>query len=156
MASHSFAGSSIGLARPDRVLVWLGAGCVVLGGLVAAVTRPLQLTDGSWAAAYLVLVCGVAQYVMGRVLGLPAVPGKPGWSLVAVWNLGNLAVIAGTLLEVPAIVDAGAVLLVAALGLAWLAGRAVPRPVGWLYRGMLLVLLVSIPVGVVLAHLRAG
>ena len=39
--------------------------CVVAGGLVAAVTGPLRLEHGSWAAAYLVLVGGVAQGALG-------------------------------------------------------------------------------------------
>ncbi|MCE5292393.1 MAG: hypothetical protein LLG14_24605, partial [Nocardiaceae bacterium] len=51
-------------------LVVLGMSQVILGGLVAAVTRPLALTHGSWLAAYLVLVGGVAQYTMGRVAAL--------------------------------------------------------------------------------------
>jgi len=36
-----------------------GAGCVIVGGLVAAVTGPSGLEQGSWLAAYSVLVCGV-------------------------------------------------------------------------------------------------
>ena len=53
------------LRPPEVVLVDLGACGIVLGGLVAAVTGPLELEQGSWAAAYLVLVVGVAQVVVG-------------------------------------------------------------------------------------------
>ena len=48
------------------MLTATGIGSVVLGGLVAAVTEPLDLTHGSWVAAYLVLVGGVGQGAMGR------------------------------------------------------------------------------------------
>jgi hypothetical protein len=57
---------------PAEILIFVGASCVVLGGLVAAFTGPLQLTDGSWLAAYLVLVCGEAQYrsmLVGLLVG---------------------------------------------------------------------------------------
>lgn len=156
----------LGLEKPERVLVVLGACCVVLGGLVAAAAGPLQLSEGSWVAAYLVLVCGVAQYAIGRASTLLAAAPSPagrGWAMVVLWNLGNAAVIAGTVIDTPAVLDAGAALLAAGLAIAWLAvqridtsavrSRAV-RPVGWFYRGMLLILLISLPVGVVLAHLR--
>lgn len=151
---------------PERVLVVLGACGVVLGGVVAAATRPLHLSDGSWVAAYLVLVCGVAQYAMGRAPTLRAAAPSPatrGWAIVVFWNLGNAAVIAGTLIETPAVVDAGAILLAAGLALAWRAVRRRGtsatrppggRPVAWLYQGMLLILLLSLPTGVALAHLR--
>ena len=100
----------IGLGPPGRVLVVVGAGCVVLGGLVAALTGPLRLAQGSWLAAYLVLVCGVSQYAMGRVPALVAAaptPDRCGWTQLGCWNLGNAAVVVGTLLALPAVVDLG-------------------------------------------------
>ena len=56
-------------------LLVAGAASIVLGGLVAAVTGPLELEHGSWAAAYLVLVSGVAQWVMGEARSWR--PGSP-------------------------------------------------------------------------------
>lgn len=133
----------------------LGGVGVVAGGLVAAVTSPLDWTKGSWAAAYLVLVVGVAQYVMGRMRPAGPRPDRVGWGQLAGWNLGSALVIGGTLAATPLLVDLGSVLLVVALVLALLAaapGRS--GLVGHAYRAMLLVLAVSIPVGIVLSHLR--
>src|SRR5699024_5376917 len=71
--------------------------------------------------------------------------------------------VVGTLLGLPLGVDAGSVLLIVALLLALmqLRGRSEPRaaggPVrllGWAYLAVLIVLVVSIPVGIALAHLR--
>lgn len=143
---------------PARVFFVVGSCCVVLGGLVAAVTGPLELDKGSWLAAYLVLVCGVAQCAIGtaqaRLAGRPIPPAR-GWSQLTCWNLGNAAVIAGTLIGVPVIVDAGGALLAITLGIALHAARhAVSGLAGWAYRWVLVVLLVSVPIGVVLAHLR--
>ncbi|MCK9250855.1 MAG: hypothetical protein M0P31_17990 [Solirubrobacteraceae bacterium] len=120
--------------RPATVLVVLGIACVVLGGLVAAVTDPLDLESGSWAAAYLVLVGGVAQVAMGaaRIVlhpravgpvpggqdGVAAGPVRDGWVQVAAWNGGNVGVIVGTLVDVPAIVAVASVPLVVALVIA--------------------------------------
>ena len=157
-------------SRPARVLVVAGACCVVLGGVVAAVTGPLELDEGSWLAAYLVLVCGVAQYAIGQAWARPAAPLDPrvlGWTQVASWNLGNAAVIGGTLTDIPLLVDIGALLLVIGLGIALrpvrhtahstTAGQDSMSPLAIrAYRGLLLLLLVSIPVGVGLAHLRGG
>ena len=143
---------------PGRIFVVAGSCCVVLGGLVAAVTEPLELVKGSWLAAYLVLVCGAAQYAFGTVqlrLAGPSIPPTRAWAQLACWNLGNAAVIWGTLTGVPVIVDAGGALLVIGLGIALLASRpAGLRLTGRVYRCALVVLLVSVPIGLALAHLR--
>lgn len=156
-------------------MVVLGALGVVSGGLVAAVSDPLSLAKGGWLAAYLVLVCGVGQYVMGLVQARPEV--RPtgaghGWTQVLCWNVGNLGVVVGTLAGVVWVVDLSAVLLLVALGAALAVvspgrlsdGREPGRPgrgrgerlAWWAYRAMLLVLVVSLPVGVVLAHTGSG
>lgn len=152
---------------PDAITSVIGAGCVVLGGLVAAVAGPLRLADGSWVAAYLVLVGGVAQYAIARApghLGARPIAGRTGWALTVTWNSGNAAVIAGTVADVRILVGVGAVLLVAGLVLAWQTVRrpatavqsATSRRTRVAYHGLLLVLLVSIPIGVVLAYLPDG
>lgn len=135
--------------------------------MVAAVTGPLQLAHGSWLAAYLVLVGGVAQYVIGRAptwFGPPTSP-RSGWFELAGWNLGNLGVAAGTLTAVPILVDIGGVLLLIVLVLLLrdTLGRrdgappaSLPQWTRWTYVVMLIVLVVSVPVGLVLAQLRAG
>jgi len=163
------AGAERGLAtrpKPSWAMILLGYGCIIAGGLVAAVTGPLDLAEGSWLAAYLVLVGGIAQLALGwvpGVLGCSDAGDPGGWIPVVAWNAGNALVVVGTLLGLPLGVDAGSVLLIVALLLALmqLRGRSEPRaaggPVrllGWAYLAVLIVLVVSIPVGIALAHLR--
>lgn len=142
----------------------LGATFIILGGAVAAVTGPLSWTKGSWAAAYLVLVCGVAQYLMGQVSAQGSST-LTGWWLLAGWNLGNAAVIIGALASAPYIVDAGGVILLVCLitVLVALVRRrpadvvgTLKEPVRWLLISVALILAISVPVGLLLAHLRAG
>ncbi len=153
-------------AAPSWVLIVCGYACIVAGGLLAAVTGPLDLGQGSWAAAYLVLVGGIGQLGLGWVPGVLGRPtdGTSAWAVMLAWNLGNALVIAGTLAGLTLGVDAGSVLLVLALVLALVAltgwRREVPaadrwrRRLGWAYLALLVLLAVSIPVGIVLAHLR--
>jgi predicted acyltransferase len=144
--------------RDIRVFAILGVICVVGGGLVAASTAPLQSERASWAAAYLVLVAGVAQIALGAGQALFAVSPptrRIAAAQVAGWNVGNAAVIVGTLFQVLVIADIGALLLLATLirSLQAVRGTSGGRP-GRLYRGLLVVLVVSIPIGLVLARLR--
>ncbi|MGV1037757.1 MAG: hypothetical protein ACOYD0_12140 [Candidatus Nanopelagicales bacterium] len=158
---------------PGIAMIAVGTSCVVLGGLVAAVTGPLGLGKGSWLSAYLVLVCGVSQLamgVMGARVGGRQLSRRLGWTQFTTYNLANVTVIAGTLVGgLPFLIDAASVLLVVALGIALnrsgtrsrSAEAAVTeavstsgRAVMWGYRGLLVVLLVSIPVGMLLSHLR--
>jgi len=159
--------------RPGAAMAALGSAAVVAGGLVAAVTGPLALARGSWAAAYLVLVCGVGQLAMAAArLLAPAVADGPadapaaqarsarrGWQQLGTWNLANALVIAGTLAAPrvsPWIVDIGGLGCVAAVVLAWLQARTLPRGFSsGAYRALLALLAVSIPVGLLLTHLRS-
>ena len=147
--------------RPDDMFLVVGGACIVAGGLVAAVTEPLRLAHGSWSAAYLVLVGGVAQIALGasqRALTGRETPTPVLITELAAWNLGSALVIGGTLVGNPVIVDAGGVALVVALAVLarTVRGGARPRWAVWTYRGALAVLLVSIPIGLVLAHVRAS
>lgn len=154
-------------------MVAVGTSCVVIGGLVAAVTGPLGLDKGSWLSAYLVLVCGVSQVamgVMGSRVGGGQIPDRLGWAQFTSYNLANATVVVGTLVGgLPLLIDAASVLIVAALGIAlyrsgtWsrsadaVVAESVTtssRLVAWSYRGLLVVLLVSVPVGMLLSHLR--
>jgi hypothetical protein len=145
-----------------RAAVVIASFLVVMGGVVAAVTRPFELDVGPWLAAYLVLVGGVAQVALG--LGQAWIAAVvPGRRLVQAesmtWNLGVAAVIVGTLATAPAAMTLGGVSLAVGLGL-FLGGvrriRSAPSWVVVLYRGVIAILLVSIPVGVGLAWLRHG
>lgn len=142
----------------------IGVFCVIAGGLVAAVTAPAPTEHGTWAAAYLVLVGGVAQIGLG--LGQAMFRARTPTCVVAVqaigWNVGNAAVLCGTVLGVTALVDAGGALLVIALvllGLGVSRARAGPASGGakrylYGYRLLILILIVSIPIGLVLARVR--
>jgi len=137
----------------------------VAGGLLAAVVAPAPTEHATWAAAYLVLVWGVAQVGLGMGQWLCA--GRLSTALVVAqvigWNLGCAAVVVGTVSGVPAVADVGAVLLVVTLILlaGGLTGGPARRRVGvpsWARLGyglLITVLLVSVPVGLVLLRLRA-
>ena len=139
----------------------IGAICIIAGGLVSAVTASVPSQAAAWTVAYLVLVSGVAQLALG--LGQSALAAVPSWRLIglelATFNLGNLAVMVGTLVRMPLVVDVGGVLLLVALalfiwGVRGSSSRA--RVVLYGYRFVTLVLLVSIPIGLALAHIRAA
>jgi hypothetical protein len=150
------------------VLTAIGICSVVLGGLVAAVTEPLDLAHGSWLAAYLVLVGGVAQCAMGqaRFRRPDVMRPRRGWAQIGCWNVGNALVIGATLAGEPLAVDLGSAVLLVALAIAWRdarsdAGSVAHSSAGWAaalavdaYRTLLLVLAASIPVGMALSQLR--
>lgn len=154
---------SVQINREGPVLfAVLGAGMIVAGGLVAAVDGAAPFDHGSWLAAYLVLVGGVSQIVLGLGhLFLPAPP--PSARLLRVqlacWNVGNVVVAGGVLAGATAMVIAGSAVLLAALG-GFAAGA------GWAWsaaRGRLaayhtfgLMLAVSVFIGAALAGANPG
>lgn len=138
----------------------IGSAFVILGGLVAAVSTPLGFASGPWLAAYLVLVCGVAQCLFGimrrYVAPSPMTGGVFAVELVC-WNAGNAAVVVGDLVRIPFVVGIGGALLVVVLVLQLVHLRHVVgglRWAAWLYGIVVVVLLVSIPTGIVLAALQ--
>jgi hypothetical protein len=152
--------------RRQQLLPFLVVGilCVIAGGLIAAATAPAPTERGTWAAAYLVLVGGVAQagLGLGQALSTTRTPTPVVAMEVVGWNLGNVAVLVGTLTELTALVDFGGALLIVAL---ILLARGVTSPLvrhadgvhRWFAYGygvLILVLLLSIPVGLVLSHAR--
>lgn len=149
------------MIKPSTAMVVTGSGCVVAGGLTAAATGPLTLDHGSWLAAYLVLVCGASSYAIGTVQARPVEPAMRtglAWAQLGSWWLGNAAVITGALTDTPPVVNAAVAPLVLALAVA-LADTLRPgrqasasRPSRWAYRGLLMALVVSAPIGAVLAH----
>jgi len=139
----------------------VGAACIVAGGLVAAVSAPAPSEHASWAAAYLVLVVGAAQAALGVGQALLAlrVPSRRNVAVqFTAWNLGNAAVLTGTLAGITTLVDTGGALLLVAL-LLLRGGRTGREPRTWLlgaFRLLAAVLLISIPIGLVLARTRSG
>lgn len=161
-------GVATGLADRQRELLpftAVGVACVLAGGLVAAATSPAPTEHTSWAAAYLVLVGGVAQVGLG--LGQAMFTARTSTPVITLqttgWNLGNAAVLTGTLLGDTAWVDLGGALLLVTLGLLSrsLISTRVREVHGvgrWClhgYRLLVLTLLVSIPVGLLLAGGRS-
>ncbi|MEO6885873.1 MAG: hypothetical protein ABI232_06245 [Jatrophihabitantaceae bacterium] len=134
--------------------VVVGGAFVIAGGLLSAAMARAASYHSSWAVAYIVLVAGVAQAVLGLAqAGLTDgdVPRRISGAELFGWNLGNLAVVAGTLLDVKPLLYAGAALLVATLVLVLYAIRHA-RP-GWpllTTRIIVALLLVSMPIGIVL------
>ena len=82
--------------RSARTFVVVGSISVVGGGLVAAATGPTGFERGSWLAAYLVLVGGVAQVVLGAGQSWLAEDVPPHGSTRTeawAWNVGVVAVV---------------------------------------------------------------
>jgi len=147
--------------RRQLPLLGVGAASVVAGGLAAAVTGPTDWSHGSWVAAFLVLVAGVTPIGIGVAqASLPITTPSAAFvaAQVVLWNVGCAAVVAGTLLSSPLTVAVGSGPLVAVLAMSVLALRGRPRAprsvvlVG--YRLLVLVVLASVPIGIVLAFAR--
>ncbi|MGH2633003.1 MAG: hypothetical protein ACRDG3_06300 [Tepidiformaceae bacterium] len=145
--------------------VVVGVACVVVGGLISAIAASSPSENSSWAVAYLVLVAGVAQVVVG--VGQARLAARPVSSRMLAaefltWNVGNAGVIAGQLLGYQYILDVGGVVLAAALVLFFLGVRRARPRVNWerwslyAYRAVLLVVLVSIPIGLIIGHIKAS
>ena len=141
-------------------LLLVGGLAIVAGGLTAALARPIGWEHGSWVAAFLVLVAGVAQVGIAicQVTLAPIAPtARFAWAQCALWNAGCIAVLAGTMLTNPIAVSIGSISMAATLAMS---ARAVWRSdtslslLLWGYRGLMIVLLGSIPIGVTLAWTR--
>jgi len=137
-----------------------GSGCVVAGGLVAAVTGPTGFVHGSWTAAFLVLVGGVAQIALGAgqgwLAGRRPLATRVRAELVS-WNAAVAGTIVGTLAGAPIITTAAGFTLVPALGLFITTTRGpneARRTAQGVYRALAGIVLVSIPIGLGLAWSR--
>ncbi len=156
--AHARAGGVTPLAIGDsaRRFVVTGAIAIVVGGLVAAANASVPTEKGSWLAAYLVLVVGVTQVGLGAGQEMLADPaptvGRLTFEYVA-FNAGSLGVLVGTLLGPPLLVDLGGIALVAAL-VTFMA--SVPRHwTPWplvAYRLLVIIVVASVPIGLVLAR----
>lgn len=145
-----------------RAFVLVGCGSIVAGGLIAAVSRPTGLEQGSWLAAYLVLVGGVAQIGLGGGQAWMAAS-PPGPSVlrseVAAWNLALVATIVGSLASMPVLSTLGSASTIVALVLFLLGVRRGSTLRWWplvVYRCVIVVVLLSTPIGLALAWARHG
>lgn len=155
MTSMTAPPSSIPIRRTALPSWVIGAACIIGAGVVAAATAHDPTQHALWAVAYLVLVCGVAQIVLGagqaRFTGDRVDPRTQVAQLVT-WNVGNAAVIAGTIGNWLWLTDVGGVLLVIALAsYLWVTRRARRELLVFGYWVVVAIVLVSIPVGLVLA-----
>jgi len=133
---------------------------VIAGGVLAAATAYVTTQKTAWATAYIVLVGGVAQAVLGAALGWLAQHARTAlvWPAFVLFNVGSLGVLAGQLTGVLALTFTGGALLVIALVLIIIATRrgAPAHPVLlWGFRAVAVILAVSIPTGLVLAAVGA-
>jgi hypothetical protein len=116
----SAGGRGLILDRSTSAFLASSGVLIVAGGAVAAVNSAAPFGHGSWLAAYLVLVGGVSQVVLGAGrLALRAPRPTPALlrAQLVLWNLGSLAVPAGVLADAPALVTVGSVALLWALAL---------------------------------------
>ncbi|MGV8978508.1 MAG: hypothetical protein ACOH17_10730 [Cellulomonas sp.] len=139
----------------------IGTACVIAGGLVAAVSAPAANESASWAAAYLVLVAGVAQIGLGvgsALLAPRAASRTSLYGVLALWNLGNAAVLAGVLLDATVLVDLGGLALVVAVVAAVrsIRGSTGPSLAVRTYWLLAVIIGVSVPIGLVMSRIRGG
>ncbi|CAJ1501192.1 hypothetical protein MU0083_002621 [[Mycobacterium] kokjensenii] len=130
-----------------------GSAAIVGGGvLAAAIAAPMPTRHGVWAVAYLVLVLGVGQLVIGA--GQTLLPGSPPSSgaarlRAAAFNVSGAAIVLGVVTDHLAVFYTGSALLFAVLARLLIDVRRSPRS-GWApvaYRLLLVALVVSIPIG---------
>ena len=142
----------------SRPFVLAGGACVIGGGLVSAAMAPAASYHSSWAVAYIILVAGVAQAALGLGQGTLTdgdVPRRVVRAELGGWNLGNAAVVTGTLLTVAAVLYVGCALLVTALALMLHAIRHTPSSRTLVAtRVIIALILFSMPIGIVLQALR--
>ncbi|MEO7124400.1 MAG: hypothetical protein ABI400_15065 [Lacisediminihabitans sp.] len=140
----------------------LGGICIIAGGLISAVAAASPSYIASWAVAYIVLVAGVAQLILGIGQAQLASTQPPVWLIVVeviALNLANVAVLIGSLAELRNLSYIGAALLVIALVLFVWAVRghhSRSRLLLWAFRVIVVVLAVTAPIGLVIAHSRMG
>jgi MFS family permease len=131
---------------------------IVSAGVLAAAIAHAPTQPWVWLVAYLVLVVGVAQALLGATqawLTEPA-PSRPLRAIeFALFNIGNVGVMAGTLCASWPTVLAGTLLFAASLALFLYSTRRARR--GWplhVYRLLLTSLIVGATIGLVLSAAR--
>jgi hypothetical protein len=143
--------------RAIRLPLLIASAGIVVGGVVAACSRPLGLTRGSWLAAFLVLVAGVAQIALnvGQVWLAEVLPSPASVRAQTIaWNGGVAATIVGNLTALIFVTAVGGFGIVVALALFLAAvheGSGAPRWVRLSYVTLAATVLLSTPVGIVLA-----
>jgi len=161
-AEAAFPGSDPRAVSDALAFAAVAGVLIIAGGLVAAVNSAAPFPHGSWLSAYLVLVGGVAQLLLGGApLALPA-PNRSARlrrTQLGLWNTGGAAVAAGVLADLDALVLVGSAVVVAALACFAVGGgpaRSGLRGPVVLYRLLIGGLAISVGVGSVLAGAAPG
>lgn len=148
------------IGRPRTLLPFavVGTCCVVAGGLLAAVVAHSPTEHQVWSVAYLVLVPGVVQIALGAGETVLAAHEPGPWALLTqllLYNVGNALVIAGTVAEQAVVTDIGSALLVAALVTFVVFSRgAHARVLRWIYQTLVVIVLISVPIGVIIQFVK--
>ncbi|MEO8691672.1 MAG: hypothetical protein ABI397_02695 [Candidatus Saccharimonas sp.] len=147
--------------RPVWPLLAAGAVAIVVGGMVAAFSAANPSRIALWASAYLVLVIGVVQILIG--VGMAFVHEKliarQVWTIFALLNIGSLSILIGTVMKTQmtnsfSVVIAGSIVYVAAMVLGLLGLRG-SHSSWWRfdYVALLIAGIVSAGIGAVLSSL---
>ncbi len=137
-----------------------GVAAMIAGGFVAAVAGAVDWALGAWTAAFVVLVVGMAQVVLGlaqAALAPVLLDRNRVTAQWVLWNLGCAGVIGGTQIDATLVVAAGSALFLAALVLSEMTVRVhsglvgTPRTLLMIYRVLLALLLVSVFIGMILS-----
>ena len=160
MTGDSGGGPRGVLDRSSATFALLGGALVITGGIVAAVNSAAPFAHGSWLAAYLVLVAGVSQVLLGVgrfALLVREPPPRLIRAQVLLWNAGSVAVPAGVLADAAPLVTLGSVALLAALACFAAGVRGVPLRAGAVgYHALIVALAASVIVGSALAAAAPG
>ncbi|MEO6795319.1 MAG: hypothetical protein ABI253_12925 [Mycobacterium sp.] len=139
-----------------------GVGAIVAGGvLAAAIAAPSPTRHGVWAVAYLVLVLGVGQLIIGagQVLLVPEPPTRRMAAVTAAaFNVSGAAIVLGVVTGYLVVFDVGSALLFVVLA-GWLYGVRRSTRRGWTlvaYRLFITALIVSIPIGMLITTVGRG
>lgn len=139
-----------------------GAGAIVAGGVLAsAIAAPAPTRHGVWAVAYLVLVLGVGQLVIGAGQALlAAAPPTPGRAAItaAAFNVSGAAIVLGVVTDRVVVFEVGSALLFVVLAECLYRVRRSARRgwVLWAYRLFIAALMVSIPIGMLITTAGRG
>lgn len=148
----SFEKKRVSTILPFAVIAGLA---IILGGVLSAVVALHPTRHPVWASAYLVLVVGVAQFLLA--FGQSQLAAKPTNVVLItiewiVWNFGNAIVIYGTFVYSTALVIVGSILMAISLALfAYGTRHARDRILGYLYRVFLVFVLLSSLVGIAIS-----
>lgn len=139
-----------------------GCGAIVAGGVLAsAIAAPAPTRHGVWAVAYLVLVLGVGQLVIGAGQALLAAePPTPGWAAISAagFNVSGAAIVLGVVTDRVVVFDLGsALLLIVLAGALYRVRRSAQHGWAlWAYRVFITALVVSIPIGMLITTAGRG